>query len=93
MVGLHDIASAALGGVAVGGVLLGAVWLWILPRVQQITKEEVRGCRRGREVAVSLEFQVLSSRVMTKLDSLSEDVKYVKKRLDSHMDGRPDVHT
>jgi hypothetical protein len=87
LLGLHEFSALFALIFALGGAVLTMHWLWMRPRLRTFIKEELQTCQSTRACnpGGAIENQLIA--INSKLDALKDDVKYVRSRVDSHING------
>ncbi len=79
---LETILRVVGAGLPVGGVVLAMAWLVFRPKVKGIIEEEIDRCQEHQGEVITQGFKTISKQI----EGISDEVKYVRKRLDKHID-------
>lgn len=70
---------------SMGGIMLTVLWLWMRPKVMSAVKEEIEECKDTRICLPGGALMIQLDSISSKIDTVIGDQKYMRKRLDDHI--------
>ncbi len=80
---IETLLRVAGAGIPVGGVVLAMAWLFFRPKVNGMIEKKVENCQENQGKIITQGFATISKQIK----GVSEDMKYLRGRLDTHIDG------